>query len=137
MRKPIVVVLACLLATDLARAQSYLAAWGDFVFDTRLTSQTTFVEVAAGIDHSVARRSDGSVIAWGANELGQCLVPPLPAGVTYVQIAAAGTTPSLGAAMALRSHGERTETASASSRRARPGSRTWTSQPAPITRRPW
>jgi len=40
--------------------------------------------------HSVARRSDGSVVAWGWNSKGQCNVPSLPAGQSYVEIAAGG-----------------------------------------------
>jgi len=35
-----------------------------------------------------ARRSDGTVVAWGDNSLGQCNVPPLPPGTTYVEVAA-------------------------------------------------
>ena len=33
------------------------------------------------------RGSDGSVIAWGNNYYSQLLVPPLPPGVTYIDIA--------------------------------------------------
>ena len=36
----------------------------------------------------MARRSDGSVVAWGDNDYGQCNVPALPAGLTYVEVAA-------------------------------------------------
>ena len=36
----------------------------------------------------MARRSDGSVVAWGNNACGQCNVPALPAGLTYVEVAA-------------------------------------------------
>jgi hypothetical protein len=45
--------------------------------------------VAAGDAHTIARRSDGSAIAWGLNFSGQCNVPPPPPGATYVQVAAA------------------------------------------------
>ena len=44
--------------------------------------------MAAGDYHSVARRSDGTVIAWGYNGHGQCAVPPLPPGLAYERIAA-------------------------------------------------
>ncbi|HVS10086.1 MAG TPA: hypothetical protein VMS76_09450, partial [Planctomycetota bacterium] len=41
--------------------------------------------VAAGQYHSLERRSDGSVVAWGLNNLGQCNVP---GGSSYVEVAA-------------------------------------------------
>jgi hypothetical protein len=36
----------------------------------------------------LARRSDGTVEAWGSNAQGQCNVPALPPGLSYVEIAA-------------------------------------------------
>lgn len=50
----------------------------------------TYVEVANGYGFSLARRSDGQVVAWGDNQYGQCNVPPLPAGVTWVSLAKGG-----------------------------------------------
>jgi hypothetical protein len=44
----------------------------------------SYVEVAAGSNHTVAIRSDGSVLAWGWNQYGQCNVPALPPGLTHV-----------------------------------------------------
>jgi hypothetical protein len=44
--------------------------------------------VAAGGSHTVARRNDGSVIAWGNNSLGQLDVPLLPPGLAYVEVTA-------------------------------------------------
>ncbi|MBM4393755.1 MAG: hypothetical protein FJ090_21725, partial [Deltaproteobacteria bacterium] len=38
--------------------------------------------------YTVARRSDGSVVAWGSNVYGQCNVPALPGGLAYVEVAA-------------------------------------------------
>jgi len=48
------------------------------------------VEVSAGAWHTIARRSDGEVVAWGRNTDGQCDVPALPAGKHYVEVAAGG-----------------------------------------------
>jgi Regulator of chromosome condensation (RCC1) repeat len=52
----------------------------------------TYVDVAAGGSdayfHTLARRSDGSLVAWGANYSGQCNVPALPPGLSYVEVAA-------------------------------------------------
>src|SRR5439155_21471 len=50
----------------------------------------TYVQVAAGGRHSVARRNDGSVVAWGDNYYGECNVPALPPGLSYVQVTAGG-----------------------------------------------
>jgi ribosomal protein L14 len=38
--------------------------------------------------YSAARRSDGSIVAWGDNSSGQCNVLALPAGLAYAEIAA-------------------------------------------------
>ncbi|MBK7644149.1 MAG: hypothetical protein IPJ19_14065 [Planctomycetes bacterium] len=46
------------------------------------------MQVAASDAHSLARCSDGSVLAWGSNLFGQLNVPVLPPGVTFVDIAA-------------------------------------------------
>src|SRR6188472_2589098 len=92
--------LACLVLTGTARAQSNVRGWGQTVFDSGWSSETAFVEVAAGENHTVARRSDGSVVAWGDNNYGQCNVPTLPAGLTYIG-AAAGAAHTV----ALRSDG--------------------------------
>ena len=69
-----------------ARAQTYVVEWGKRVVDSRWNVEA-FVEVAAGRYHTVARRSDGTVVAWGDNWYGQCNVPALPSGLTYVEVA--------------------------------------------------
>src|SRR5262245_53583336 len=71
------VFLALPAATEVALAQDGLIGWGAMVVDSRFHEQA-FVEVAAGSVHTVARRSDGSVVAWGLNEQGTCNVPALP-----------------------------------------------------------
>ncbi len=55
-----------------------------------LPAGLTYVEIAAGSTHMLARRSDGSVVAWGSNEDGQLDVPELQAGQAYVEVAAGG-----------------------------------------------
>ena len=98
-KRPASLILACLSLIGLARGQSYISAWGQQVVDSRWNDQA-FVQIAAGDRHTMALRSDGTVVAWGWNGYTQCNVPPLPAGLTYVQIAAGGNM-SLG----LRSNG--------------------------------
>ncbi|CAK0800355.1 unnamed protein product, partial [Prorocentrum cordatum] len=46
--------------------------------------------VAAGGRHTVLLRSDGTAVACGDNDDGQCVLPALPAGLTYTQVAAGG-----------------------------------------------
>src|SRR5262245_34098756 len=77
---------ACALTGAPARTQEHLITWGQMVNDSRWHSES-FVEVEAGRRHTVARRSDGNVVACGDNYYGQCDVPVLPPGLTYVQVA--------------------------------------------------
>jgi hypothetical protein len=56
------------------------------------------VAIAAGQRHSLALKSDGTVVAWGATDMGQSTVPPGLSGVTAI---AAGSAHSL----ALKSDG--------------------------------
>lgn len=77
-----------LLGAGSAEAQSSVRGWGTQVFDSAWHDARDFVEVAAGWGHTLARRANGSVVAWGANFAGQCNVPALPAGLTYVEVAA-------------------------------------------------
>ena len=43
---------------------------------------------SAGGEHSVLLRSDGSAVACGLNDRGQCDIPPLEEGVCYTQVSA-------------------------------------------------
>ena len=79
-------------------------AWGLDVFRQndvpQLPPGLAYTAVAAGFDHSLGLRSDGSVAGWGANRAGQLDIPALPPGVTFTALAA-GVEFSLG----LRSDG--------------------------------
>src|SRR5688572_10735082 len=93
------VALAGLLLPGLARSQSHVRGWGQVVYDSRWHAEA-FTEVAVGFGHTLARRADGSVVAWGGNFHGVCNVPVLPPGLSYVQVSG-GYAHSLG----LRSDG--------------------------------
>jgi len=78
------------LTTGTLPAQSSVRGWGQTVFNSAWSEAQDYVEIAAGSSHTVARRSDGSVVAWGTNGSGKTIVPALPPGLTYVEIAAGG-----------------------------------------------
>ncbi|MDP2400810.1 MAG: Ig-like domain-containing protein, partial [Actinomycetota bacterium] len=65
---------------------------------TALSGMANVTKVAAGADHSLALKSDGTVVASGLDSYGQCQVPPTLTGVISI---AAGEEHSL----ALRSNG--------------------------------
>ena len=48
----------------------------------------SYTQVSAGGDHTVLLRSDGTALACGNNEDGQCNIPPLDDGISYTQISA-------------------------------------------------
>ena len=50
----------------------------------------TYIQAAAGHLHTVLLKSDGTAVAFGCNQLGQCEIPPPPAGLKYTP-----STPSL------------------------------------------
>ena len=74
-------------------------AWGDGSFgQTNLPpGLTNLAAIAAGVDHSVALKTDGTVVAWGENQIantvtGQTNVPP---GLSNVVAVAAGSRHNL------------------------------------------
>lgn len=67
-----------LAGLESASAQSSLRGWGAQAFDSAWNGES-FAAIAAGAEHTLARRSDGSLAAWGNNQYGQCDVPALPA----------------------------------------------------------
>lgn len=85
-------VLLCMLAAVPVSASESgkILGWGDQV-GVDLSSE--FMAVSAGGSHSLGLKTDGSVIAWGLNNVGQCSVPSPNTGFTAV---AAGHWHSLG-----------------------------------------
>merc|ERR1712232_233225 len=53
-----------------------------------LDGQLSYTQVAAGSDHTVLLRSDGSAVACGGNAKGQCDIPALDGQLSYTQVAA-------------------------------------------------
>jgi hypothetical protein len=74
-------------ATHAVRADGAIVAFGGGLPAPPLPPGVTYVEVASHALHTVARRSDGSIVAWGDNMFGALNVPALPPGVTYVALA--------------------------------------------------
>src|SRR5260370_29334823 len=60
-----------------------VGAWGDNLYGelTRPTSLNGVIAVAAGDGHSLALKSEGTVVAWGDNSYGQSTVPGSLTGV--------------------------------------------------------
>src|SRR5215213_3759703 len=93
---PLIALLA--LASSAAGAPLGLVTWRNERFDYRNFLGAPLVKIASGDAHNVALRADGTVIACGSNDEGQCNVP---AGLTGVVDVVAGFEFSL----ALKSDG--------------------------------
>lgn len=74
--------VAAAFAPALAQAPAArdFVGWGNVRFDTRLLD-ATYDLIGAGKLHSLARKTNGEIVAWGSNTTGQCDVPP---GLTNV-----------------------------------------------------
>jgi hypothetical protein len=75
------------VAPRASSAQSGIVVQG-FSEPPPLPGGLTYTKVAVGWAHYLAMRSDGSVVAWGNNSHGDCVVPTLPPGLRYVAIGA-------------------------------------------------
>src|SRR5436853_5481685 len=80
----VMVGLACLVVASGARSQSVVAWGSDAWGSVTVLGGLSYIRVAGGDQHTVALRSDGAVVAWGLGTSGQCNVPVLPTGRTYV-----------------------------------------------------
>lgn len=80
-------LLLLLPASALAQGGDSLLSWGyevDQVADS--PAGNDFVQAVAGSDHSLALRTDGSIVSWGDDTDGQ--VSDTPAGTGFMQVAA-------------------------------------------------
>ncbi|MEO6708765.1 MAG: hypothetical protein ABIP42_04260, partial [Planctomycetota bacterium] len=68
-----------------ARAQSGIFGWGQRVFDSRWNGEA-FAQVAAGSNHTLGLRANGSIAAWGDNLNGECNLLPPPAGLACLEV---------------------------------------------------
>jgi len=68
------------------RPAGYVVGWGIQVFGGNVVGD--FVAVAGGDDHSLGLKADGSIVAWGRDNRGQCSVPAPNAD--FVAVAAGG-----------------------------------------------
>ena len=81
---------ALLLHAPLASAQGEggaIVGWGSRVIGVDLGGP--FVAVASGGLHGLGLRGDGSVVAWGTNNVGECDAPLPNAG--FVELTTGGT----------------------------------------------
>jgi len=62
-----------------------IVSWGAIAFDSSEPDANDFVAISAGEGHTLALKSDGSVIGWGANGFGQASPPD---GNDFIAIAA-------------------------------------------------
>lgn len=68
-----------------AQAQNGIAGWGIQVFDNAW-HEAGYIGIAGGSFNTLALRSDGTLRAWGSDWYGESSVPPLPPGLTYVEV---------------------------------------------------
>lgn len=73
-----------------AAAQTQVIGMGSQEFNSAWNEEP-FVEIAAGGSQGVGRLSDGSVVVRGNDGHGQNNVPPLPPGLSYVEVAVGGS----------------------------------------------
>lgn len=84
------VVLLLAGTASVALASGSIIGWGSLSSGANIPN---VIAGAAGYEHGLALKADGSIVAWGENDAGQCSVPVSAVGFTAV---AAGLFHSLG-----------------------------------------
>jgi len=64
-----------------------ILGWGNQVVDSAELAQKNHIAISTGRSHSLALRSDGTIVGWGYNSYGQATPPP---GNNYIAISAGG-----------------------------------------------
>src|SRR5687767_8745415 len=85
-------LLLMLISTKALAASGTVVAWGPQVIPA-VAPGTRFKAIAAGDQHNVALKNDGTIIAWGYNKFGG--VSTVPGGLSNVVAIAAGGSRSL------------------------------------------
>jgi len=81
------VLLAALLSWISPARAEVVCSWGQQRFDGQDFIGARFQAIAAGAGHSLALKSDGSIVGWGDDNYGQAAPPD---GNDYVAISAGG-----------------------------------------------
>jgi alpha-tubulin suppressor-like RCC1 family protein len=87
--------------TLFTNASGQVVVWGSMILPY-VKPGTRFIAIAAGGEHSLAVKMDGTVVAWGRNVSGEAKVP---AGLRNVVAVSAGGRSSTGFSVALRRDG--------------------------------
>jgi alpha-tubulin suppressor-like RCC1 family protein len=75
--------ISCIRAAQGTPEPGIVVGWGSMVLPY-VESGTRFTAIAAGGFHSLALKSDGTVVAWGYNDFGQSTVPAGLSGVVAI-----------------------------------------------------
>jgi hypothetical protein len=100
--KKVIITICIILAVFIGQESfaTYVVGWGEL----DLLDRDDFVAIAAGPFHSLALKSDGSIVGWGDNWAGEATPPD---GNDFVAIAAGGggSPTTVGFSLALKSDG--------------------------------